>query len=546
MQGLMMDAPLLVSSVLEHAARIHGSTEIVARTPEGGIHRTTYAEAHRRARQLAKAMLRLGVKPGDRVGSLAWNTHHHFELFYGVSGTGAVLHTINPRLFEEQLVYIVNHADDGWICVDAATLAIAEKIAPQAPRVKGWIYMSVDPGPPSSSLKLLSYEKLIAAEDANYQWPEFDEREASVICYTSGTTGQPKGVVNSHRSTVLSALLMSTADMIGGYRSGAREAVMPIAPMFHGNGWQMVYTAPLSGHTLVLPGRNFEPDKLYEIMAAERVTVAACVPTVWLTLVDHLERKGLELPALRAALVAGTKPPRSLIEALEKRGTDVAQCWGMTEALGVTKCSLPPGLSEAPFERRVEQKLRQGRVAFGTRLRIVDDAGQELPHDGTAFGHLQARGPLIAGGYLKQEAPIADGWLQTGDVAKLHPDGTLEIVDRSKDVIKSGGEWISSAAVENAAMGHPAVAQAAVIGVHHPRWQERPLLVVVAKPDRQVTAEELIEFLRPQMASWWVPDDVAFVEALPMTATGKIHKVTLRERFKDFQSQQRVVEHVSD
>jgi len=546
MQGLMMDAPLLVSSVLEHAARIHGSTEIVARTPEGGIHRTTYAEAHRRARQLAKAMLRLGVKPGDRVGSLAWNTHHHFELFYGVSGTGAVLHTINPRLFEEQLVYIVNHADDGWICVDAATLAIAEKIAPQAPRVKGWIYMSVDPGPPSSSLKLLSYEKLIAAEDANYQWPEFDEREASVICYTSGTTGQPKGVVNSHRSTVLSALLMSTADMIGGYRSGAREAVMPIAPMFHGNGWQMVYTAPLSGHTLVLPGRNFEPDKLYEIMAAERVTVAACVPTVWLTLVDHLERKGLELPALRAALVAGTKPPRSLIEALEKRGTDVAQCWGMTEALGVTKCSLPPGLSEAPFERRVEQKLRQGRVAFGTRLRIVDDAGQELPHDGMAFGHLQARGPLIAGGYLKQEAPIADGWLQTGDVAKLHPDGTLEIVDRSKDVIKSGGEWISSAAVENAAMGHPAVAQAAVIGVHHPRWQERPLLVVVAKPDRQVTAEELIEFLRPQMASWWVPDDVAFVEALPMTATGKIHKVTLRERFKDFQSQQRVVEHVSD
>ena len=334
--------------------------------------------------------------------------------------------------------------------------------------------------------------------------------------------------------------------MIGGYRSGAREVVMPIAPMFHGNGCQMVYTAPLSGHTLVLPGRNFEPDKLHEIMAAEGVTAAACVPTVWLALVDHLERNGLELPSLRAALIAGTKPPRSLIEALERRGTDVAQCWGMTEALGITKCTLPPGLADAPIEQLVEQKLRQGRVSFTTRLRIVDDAGQELPQDGVACGHLQARGPCVAAGYLKQEAAISQGWLQTGDVAKLHPDGTLEIVDRSKDVIKSGGEWISSAAVENAAMGHPAVAQAAVIGVHHARWQERPLLIVVAKPDRQVTAAELIEFLRPQMASWWVPEDVAFVEALPMTATGKIHKVTLRERFKDFESKQRVPEHVSD
>jgi len=537
MQGLMMDAPLLVSSVLEHAARIHGTTEIVARTAEGGIHRTTYAEAHRRAKQLAKALERLGVRPGDRVASLAWNTHHHFELFYGVSGSGAVLHTINPRLFEEQLVYIVNHAEDSWICVDAATLAIAEKLAPQTPGVKGWIYMSVEPEPPRSSLELLSYEKLLAAEDADYEWPQFDEKQASVICYTSGTTGQPKGVVNTHRSTILSALVMSTADMIGGYRSGAREVVMPIAPMFHGNGWQMVYTAPLSGQTLVLPGRNFEPDKLHEIMSAEGVTLAACVPTVWMMLVDHLERNGLPVPALRAALVAGTKPPRTLIDTLEQRhGVDVAQCWGMTEALGVTKCSLPPGMADAPYEEKVGQKLRQGRVAFGTRLRIVDDAGAPLPDDGVAFGHLQARGPLVAGAYLKHEAPIADGWLQTGDVARLFPDGTVEIVDRSKDVIKSGGEWISSAAIENTAMGHPAVAQAAVIGIHHPTWQERPLLVVVRRSDKDVSAAELIDFLRPQMASWWVPEDVAFVDALPMTATGKIHKVTLRERFKDFAS----------
>lgn len=534
MQGLMMDAPLLVSSVLEHAARIHGTTEIVARTAEGGIHRTTYAEAHTRAKRLATALARLGVRPGDRVASLAWNTHHHFELFYGVSGSGAVLHTINPRLFEEQLVYIVNHAEDSWICIDAATLAIAERLAPKTPGVKGWIYMSIEPEPPKSSLTLLSYERLLAGEDADYDWPQFDEKQASVICYTSGTTGPPKGVVNTHRSTILSALVMSTADMIGGYRSGMREVVMPIAPMFHGNGWQMVYTAPLSGQGLVLPGRNFEPDKLYEIMAAEKVTMAACVPTVWMMLVEHLDRNGLRLPALRAALVAGTKPPRSLIDALEQRhGIEVAQAWGMTEALGVTKCALPPGLADAPYEQRVEQKLRQGRVAFSTKLRIVDDAGKPLPHDGIAFGHLQARGPLIVGAYLKQPAPIDDGWLQTGDVAKLFPDGTVEIVDRSKDVIKSGGEWISSAAVENAAMGHPAVAQAAVIGIHHPTWQERPLLVVVRKADKTVTPAELIDFLRPQMASWWVPEDVAFVDALPMTATGKIHKVTLRERFKD-------------
>jgi fatty-acyl-CoA synthase len=549
MLGLMMDAPLLVSSVIEHAATVHAATEIVARTPEGGIHRTTYGAAQGRAKRLAKALRALGVRSGDRVGSLAWNTHHHFELFYGVSGSGAVLHTINPRLFDEHLVYIVEHADDRWICIDSATLPIAERLAPQLPQVRGWIYMSVEPELPTSDLaNLVGYENLIAAEEDDYEWPQFDERQASVICYTSGTTGLPKGVVNTHRSTVLSALLMSTADMIGGYRSGARETVMPIAPMFHGNGWQMVFTAPMNGHKLVLPGRNFEPDRLYELMRTEDVTIGACVPTVWLGLVDHMDRNKLSLPNLRAALVAGTKAPRALVEAMENRyGVDVAQCWGMTEALGVTKCSLPPGLADAPFEQRQAQKLRQGRVGFTTRLRIVDDSGQLLPRDGQAYGHLQARGPCVAGGYLKQEAPLSpDGWLQTGDVARLYPDGTLEIVDRSKDVIKSGGEWISSAEVENAALGHPAVAQAAVIAIAHPRWQERPLLVVVRKPDTSVSREELIEFLRPRMASWWVPEDVAFVDALPMTATGKVHKVTLRERFRDFAPQQGATEHASD
>ncbi|HJQ57061.1 MAG TPA: long-chain fatty acid--CoA ligase [Vineibacter sp.] len=535
MRGLMMDAPLMISGILAHAARVHASTEIVARTPEGGLHRYTYGEAEQRCKRLAQALRALGVRPGDRVASLAWNTHHHFELFYGVSGSGAVLHTINPRLFDEQIVYIVNHAEDSWLCCDAATLPLAERLASQLPTIKGWIYMSVDPQPPKSSLPgLLSYERLLAAQNGACDWPRFDEWQASTICYTSGTTGPPKGVVNTHRSTVLSALLMSTADMIGGYRSGAREATMPIAPLFHGNGWQMVYTAPLNGHKLVLPGRNFEPDKLHQLIVDEGVTMAAGVPTVWLTLIEHMRANRLNAASLRAALVAGTKPPRAMIEALEgDYGVDVAQCWGMTEALGVAKTTMPPGMAEAPAETRLQQKLRQGRCAFGTELRLVDDSGAPLPSDGEAVGNLQARGMVVSGGYLKHEPIPPDGWLHTGDVARLFPDGTIEIVDRSKDVIKSGGEWISSVAVENAALDHPAIAQAAVVAMPHARWQERPLLVAVRKAGQDIERDALLDFLRPRMASWWLPDDVVFVESLPMTATGKVHKLTLRERFKD-------------
>ncbi|MEQ8349110.1 MAG: long-chain fatty acid--CoA ligase [Sneathiellaceae bacterium] len=534
MLGHMMDRPLLVSGIVEFAATAHGQTEIVARRIDGEVHRYTYRDYARRCRQLANAVTALGIRDGDVVGSLAWNTHQHLELFYGISGTGAVLHTINPRLFDEQLLYIVNHAEDRWLFVDAATLEVAERLAPRLPTVRGWIFMGAAGQVPQSSLpNLLDYEALLAAQDDSYAWPAFDERQASTICYTSGTTGQPKGVVNTHRSTILSALYMSTADMIGGYEAGAVETVMPIAPLFHGNGWQMVYTAPLSGQRMVLPGRNFEPDRLYELMTAEKVTLAAGVPTIWLGLVDHLQRNGLPMPpSLRVALTAGTKAPPSLMRILQETyKLRAAQTWGMTEALGVTKASPPPGSLDRTPEEQAAMRLRQGRMGFLAELRLVDDAGQPVAHDGKAQGNLQARGPCVAAGYLKQENVTIDGWFPTGDIARLSADGSVEIVDRAKDVIKSGGEWIPSVQVEAAAMEHPEVAQAAVIGIPHPKWQERPLLLVVPRAGTSPSAAAIQEHLRGRIAKWWIPEEIRFVAELPMTATGKIHKVTLRDTY---------------
>ena len=530
MRGLMMDAPLLTSGILRYAALAHGDTQIVSRRIDGGIHRYPYSQAMARCRRLSAALLSLGLRPGDRVGSLLWNTHHHFELFYGATCQGIVLHTINPRLFDDTLVTIINHAEDRWIVVDAATIALAERLAPRLGTITGYIYAGCDGVLPESSLpNLIPYETLLNSQRDDHMWPEFDERSASIMCYTSGTTGDPKGIVYSHRSIVLASLYMSMADMVGVYRRGELEAVMPVAPLFHANGWMMPFTAPMNGQKLVLPGRNFEPALLCELISAEDVTACAAVPTVWLGIVQYLKESGVTIPSLRAALVAGTKAPRPLVEDLESRGISVGQVWGMTEAAGGVRATPAPGYSALSEDQQLERKLRQGRMGYGTELRIVSDGGVPLPHDGKTQGHLEARGPCIASGYYRHEETSPTGWLTTGDVARIHKDGGIEIVDRSKDVIKSGGEWISSLTVESAAMEHPALALAAVVGVSHPRWQERPLLFATLKPGSSASRDQLIDHLASRLPKWWLPDDVIFVEALPTTATGKIRKTELRD-----------------
>jgi fatty-acyl-CoA synthase len=539
MQGLIMDMPLMISAAIRHAADFHGKTEVVARTIEGDIHRYDYATAHARMQQLANALGRLGMTPGDRVGSLAWNTHRHFEMFYGVSGTGAVLHTINPRLFGDQLVYIINHAEDRLLFVDAATLPVLEAIAPRLNTIEHFVMMCERSRMPAkTSLPgLLCYDELLAAESAHYDWPDFDERSASTLCYTSGTTGNPKGVLYTHRSALLTALQFSGFVALGS-RNGAQETMMPMAPMFHGNAWQFPYLAPMVGARLVLPGRNYEPDKLYELLEGERVTLTCGVPTFWLILTEWLQRNGKTFSTLRTSLSSGSAPPRSLIETMERdHGVQLMQAWGMTEALGGSAATMKPGAADLPFEQRIDQRMKSGRALFGNRYRIVDDEGRELPHDGVAFGHLRVKSPWVSSGYFKGEGGSAldgQGWLKTGDLATIDADGCIALTDRSKDVIKSGGEWISSIELENVASGHPAVLQAAAIGIAHPKWQERPLLVVTRREGASLTAEELIDYMRGKVASWWLPDAVEFIDQMPLTGTGKLWKLKLRERFMDY------------
>ena len=537
MQGLMMDMPLLISGLIQYAADYHGEAEVVARDIEGDIYRYTYAEAHPRIKRMALALKGLGMKSGDRVGTLAWNTHRHWEMFYAAPGMGYVLHTINPRLFPEQLVYIMNHAEDRLLFIDRGTLPLVEAIAPKLTAVEAYVVMSSLERMPETKLNNVHcYEELLAAEtDAGFVWPVFDEKCASTICYTSGTTGNPKGVVYKHRAALLQTMVLSSFDFLPGHLEGVREVMMPMAPLFHGNGWNMPFTAPYTGSKLVLPGRNYEPDKLYELLEGEKVTLTAGVPSFWLILLDWLGRSGKKFSKLRATLSSGSAPPRAMVEKLKKNyNVDYIQAWGMTEALGCSMPSLRPGSDTLTDSEKIDRRMVSGRACFGTALRIVDDAGNELPRDGKTIGHLRAKGPWVASGYMKlNEGLDRDGWLITGDMAVIDPLGHVTLTDRSKDVIKSGGEWISSIQLEDVALSHPEVLQAAVIAIAHEKWQERPLLLVVRKKGSTLDAKTLLDHMRPKIASWWVPDAVEFLDEFPMTGTGKVQKMALREKFKE-------------
>ena len=537
MQGLMMDQPLTISALLTFAEQNHGGSEIVTRTVEGPIHRHTYRDAARRSRQLAAALQRLGVREGDRVGTLAWNTHRHFELYYGVSGMGAVLHTINPRLFPDQIAYIIGHAEDSFLFFDLTFLPLVEQLAPKLGGVRGFVAMTDRAHMPASAIPgLLCYEDLLAAEDGAFAWPKLDENAASSLCYTSGTTGNPKGVVYSHRSTVLHSWAVCMPDAMG---LSSTSVILPVVPMFHVNAWGLAYAGPMSGAKLVMPGAGLDGERLCEMLRTEGVTFSAGVPTVWMGMLAYMDaHPEIKLPALKTLLIGGSAMPRAMLEVFEtKHGIDALHAWGMTEMspIGVVGRLLPKHASW-PRERRLAQQAKQGRAVFGVEMKIVDDAGTSLPRDGKAFGNLKVRGSWVARSYFRGEGGSildADGWFDTGDVATIDADGYMQITDRSKDVIKSGGEWISSIDLENVAVGFPGVAEACVIGVPHEKWGERPLLLTVCKPDQTVDTRALLAYFDGKVAKWWRPDEALVVKELPHTATGKLLKAKLREQYRD-------------
>ncbi|MFN4140529.1 long-chain-fatty-acid--CoA ligase [Aestuariivirga sp.] len=540
MRGLMQDFPLLVHRVLDHAARWHGETQILSRSVEGPFHRTDYAGVSRRARALASAAgRRLGLRMGSVIATMAWNSWRHLEIWYGLMGLGAIVHTLNPRLFTEQLAYIVNHADDQWIFIDLSFVPLFEALQEKLPRVKGFVIMTDEAHmPASTSLRNpVCYESLIAEGDEGFTWPEFDENTACGLCYTSGTTGNPKGVLYSHRSNVLHGLMCALGDAMA---LSSRDVAMPVVPMFHANAWSIAFSAPLSGAALVMPGPKLDGKSLYEMLEVGRVSITAAVPTVWLMLLQYLEQNpALRLPHLERVVIGGSACPESIMRAfVENYESDVIHAWGMTEMSPIGSLGVQSGrAAQLPPEAWWRLKLKQGRPPFMVDMKITDDEGNTLPHDGKTFGRLKVKGPGVAKSYYKGEglsAFDAEGWFDTGDVATIDEYGYMHITDRSKDVIKSGGEWISSIALENAALGCAGVAEAAAIGLPHPKWDERPLLVIVRKEGSAVTREEILTHLEGKVAKWWMPDDVAFVAEIPHTATGKISKMELRERFKDY------------
>ena len=538
MLGLMQQQPLLLSSIIAHAARHHGGGEVVSKRADGSMHRTTYAAVEHRARRLVRVLQGLGVRPSDRVATLAWNNYRHFELFYAISGMGAICHTVNPRLAPDDIEFIMNDAADSVLFADTDFAGLVTSLVPRVPSLRGVVVLCESGQDPSlplpAGVALNSYEALMEEAGEGGAWPSFDENTASALCYTSGTTGRPKGVLYSHRSAVLHALGANMAEIFG---LRATDRVLVGASMYHATGWALPYSAPIAGAALILPGRYLDGVSLVQMLNEERVTFSSAVPTIWLGVLQELRGSGARLHTLKRLFIGGSAVPRVLIEGMGEYGVHVQQAWGMTETSPLVTFNAPiPATAGLPDEESMRLRLKQGRAVFGTDVRIVDGAGTELPWDGEAFGDLQARGHWVCRAYYnrgEEGAADAEGWFRTGDVATIDPNGYAEMVDRSKDVIKSGGEWVSSIALENIAVSHPDVAEAAVISAHHPKWMERPLLLVVAKPGCTLDPASVLALFDGAVAKWWVPDDVLVVDELPHTATGKLNKLALRARYAD-------------
>src|SRR5947209_752247 len=537
MLGLMQDWSLLCHRIIDHAATNHADRAIVTRSVEGAIHGTTYAKMRTRALRVAQRLEKDGIRRGDRVATLAWNTWRHFEAWYGITGIGAIYHTVNPRLFPDQIAWIVNHAEDRMMLTDLTFIPLLEKLADQLASIERYVVLTDAAHMPQTSLRnAVPYEEWIGEVDDDFTWVSFDENTACGMCYTSGTTGNPKGVVYSHRSNVLHSMMALTPDA---FDLSVQDTILPVVPFFHANGWTIAFSAPMAGARLVLPGMKLDGPSIYELLESERVTMTAAVPTIWLMLLAHLEANKLKLSTLRRVLIGGSACPRAMIEKFEKTyGVTVAHAWGMTEMNPIGSiCAIKPDYDANDYEKLLDVKSKQGAAPFTVEMKIVDDSEKELPWDGKTVGRLKVKGVAVTKGYFKGEGGNVldpNGFFDTGDICAIDPFGMIQITDRSKDVIKSGGEWISSIDLENLAVGHPKVMEAAVIGIRHPKWDERPLLVIIPKKGESPTREEILNYMEGKIAKWWMPDDVVFVNEIPHTATGKILKTALRDQFKEY------------